>query len=1375
MGTLAIGIAVNIGLSILINQFFGPGDLEQEGPRVSNLGVQPSSYGRFVDISWGTDRHAGNLVDSTDPAIEEVVTTEKEGGGVLGSLLGGPSVKVTTYTYFHTGRWAFGVSGAKSIIKLYFNRKLIYDATGTGNLARPGVEFTFYPGGAAQGKDPDEVTQRGSSNALAYRHLSSLVFHRLPLADLGNAISSCEAIVAYEDTDLQPFEFMAEPTNIGVPDGVIPDYMGMDISGDAFFSMSRTGSKIWVGNLSDFTFRSTLNNPSSFALPVFGLDGFFYAQGGSNNSVPGRQIDIDTGELVNSFGTTGIDLTDDIDTVGNSGEWGYLRSFFPLVEPVHTVVHINEFGVPNGSVFTVRALLGFVREGGLDTARGFITTDDTTFAADHDRQRGYFFTPGTGSGIRVIMLLTAVSIGELGSSVNRTFSTLRDFTAGAGLDFPTTRAIEGWAIDRGTGNLLISNGDGMVLYNPEANVILASRSDLGFRGRFNYYSGQIFAFNDDGGNVVNVIDTTTLATIKSFDLDSISWPSGTGAMHPSSMVWDDARSAIIFSRVGGAVDERITRLFVNRLQGEGVVISTLLTELFTEYQGIELGGLDTTDFDVTAFTGDIIPGFTINREGDLRSAVDIVRRHQIADFIEEDWIIKGVKRGGAVEAVIPADRIGQRSFDPNKPHVQRESVRDEELPMRMGFRYRNKALDYQIDVDSDKRMRSPDPTVVTRQEIIEMLSIAEDSTVMKQLAAKWLWITWNEAGRLATRLPHEFLALSPTDVIELSVFGETIRARLANLTWGAGWFLDILAVEEDVRDYVSILTGGVGSGFIPPFIPDGLDTQLILLDSPLLSLQDLNADTHSNAYITFRAFGNIWPGASAYRSPDGVDFSVVASSNVEAAIAKVRTAPGAWARSNDGSFREIFQEIVEGGTMTITALRREDAFVSATEEQVANGANSLGIITASGVEIVQFQDATLNADEEDITLDRLLRGRFGTEDITDLAAIAPGNVIVLLGSGIARQVMAINNLNQSLVYRGVTVGQVLADVQPITGIYTGRDSKPISVVDTEFTPTGSGGNVTWVRRGRNVTSSLSIPAPLNETQEVYRVRLKDQFGAVVLTKDVTTELAALTTAEIALGGQNSTAEVSHVSGTLLESPITPAGTVIISANDPLFIASDSNENVAGLEVLTWNIDSLGVPENTVLIVGLFLSNDANAGPGTVLSVNGDFTEIGNRGQGQGLLPNFHHTSLWSRIATASEPATYNWTWDTSMYAHIAIMAFAGLDDTDLLEAFDTAGSSNSPSVTLPSLNNLIVNSHIVTSLLLTSRGTVTPTTQPANYVQVNTGIFTSVSDADARFRWQFGFEKITAIGATGTRLFSHSGADASSNPIAAVHALLNAP
>jgi hypothetical protein len=1372
MGTLAIGIAVNIGLSLLINEFFGPDDIVQEGPRVSNLAVAPSTYSRFVDISWGTDRHAGNLIDATDPALEEVPSSEKQGGGLL-SKGGGPSVESISYTYFHTGRWSFGLSGAKSIIKLYFNRKLIYDATGTGNLARAGVEFTFYPGGADQLKDPDEVTQRGSANAQGYRHLSTLVFHRLPLASLGNAISSCEAIVAYEDTSLQPFEFMALPTSVGIPSGGDDDFMGIDPSRDAVFAMSNTGSTNWTGNLSDFTFRAEISAPGSFAQPVFGIDGFFYAQSdGSNNSIPVRQIDIDTGERTAFFGTTGIDTSDDDNTVGNSGEWGFLQSFFPGLEPVNTVVHLNTLGF-NGSVFTVKKG-SFVRESGLGTAQGLLDTEFTRFAGDHDRQRGYFFTPGTGSGIRVVMMLTEVSIGLLGAQVVRSYSTLRDFTAGAGMDFPTTRQAQGWAIDRSNGNLLISNGDGMVLYNPVTDTILASRSDLGFRGRFNYYSGQIFAFNDDGGNIVNIISTTTLETLSSFDLDSLSWPSGTGAIHPASMVWDDARSAIIFSRTGGAADEQITRVFVNRLQGEGVVISTLLTQLFTEYQGIELGGLDVADFDVSAFTGDIIPGFTLNREGDLRSAVDIVRRHQMADFIEEDWIIKGVKRGGAVEATIPADRIGQRSFDPNKPHVQRESVRAEELPMRMAFRYRNKDLDYAIDVDSDKRMRLPDPTVVTRQEFIEMLSIAETSTVMKQLAARWLWTMWNEAGRLTTRLPHEFLRLSPTDVIELNVFGETIRARLANLTWGAGWFLDIMAVEEDVRDYVSTIIGGPGSGFIPPFIPDGLDTGLILLDAPLLSLSDLNNDTHSNAYITFRAFGGAWPGATAYRSPDGVDFTVVANSNSEAAIAKVRTAPGAWARSNDGSFREIFQEIAEGGTMDITPLRREDDFDSATEEQVANGANTLGIITDSGVEVLQYQDATINADDDDVTLDRLLRGRLGTEDITDLAAINPGDFIILLEAGpVTRQIMAINDLNQSLVYRGVTVGQILEDARPFTGIYTGRDSRPLSVVDTKFTVTGSGGDVTWVRRGRDVKSSLSIPTPLNETQELYRVRLKNTLGAVVLTKEVTTPIVSLTTAEIALAGQESTAEVVQVSGTTLESPITPASITVVKDNSPLLIDSGDNSLTGGVPVTTFQIDSLDVPEGTVLVAGLFMAKNDDVLPGTVVSTNGDFTLVSDRQHTSGLIDSGIYSSIWTRIATASEPASFEWTWDVTYMVHIGLMAWQGLDDADLLEAFGEAGSSNSPSVTLPSMDNLIVDSHIITGLCLTSRGTVNPTTQPAGYVQVSTGLFTEATSS-GRFRWQFGFEKIKSLGATGTRFFSHSGASASSNPIAANHMLLNA-
>lgn len=255
MATLLITSAIKIGIGLAINEFFGPDDIQQEGQRLTNLGFAPSTYARFVDISWGTDRHQGNMVEATDPPIEEVASSDSTRVGKGGGIGGGQEVNSTTYQNFHTGRWSFGISGAKSVLKLWFNKKLIYDATSTGNLARPGVDFTFYPGGPSQQKDPGEVARHGEAEAQGYRHLTTIVFNRIPLRDIGNSLQSVEAIIAYEDTPLNPFEFMAMPDNFFPPSGGIPEYLAIDSANDLLYSLGR-GTSFWSASLSELEFRS---------------------------------------------------------------------------------------------------------------------------------------------------------------------------------------------------------------------------------------------------------------------------------------------------------------------------------------------------------------------------------------------------------------------------------------------------------------------------------------------------------------------------------------------------------------------------------------------------------------------------------------------------------------------------------------------------------------------------------------------------------------------------------------------------------------------------------------------------------------------------------------------------------------------------------------------------------------------------------------------------------------------------------------------------------------------------------------------------------------------------------------------------------------
>ena len=187
-------------------------------------------------------------------------------------------------------------------------------------------------------------------------------------------------------------------------------------------------------------------------------------------------------------------------------------------------------------------------------------------------------------------------------------------------------------------------------------------------------------------------------------------------------------------------------------------------------------------------------------------------------------------------------------------------------------------------------------------------------------------------------------------------------------------------------------------------------------------------------------------------------------------------------------------------------------------------------------------------DDGSITVTRLFRGRRGTEDITDADAVSDGDFVVLFENGpVSPQIMPISELNTTFVYRGVTTGNFIEQAFPVSFSYTGRDSRPHSVVGISQSPGSPDGvDVVWQRRARGIAGSLSLVPPLNETKEEYKGRLKDNVGAVIQTKTVTAEAVSFSQAEIDVATAPATIEITMVSGTGLESPVTPDSTVTVS-------------------------------------------------------------------------------------------------------------------------------------------------------------------------------------------------------------------------------------
>jgi len=1148
---LAVGIAVNVALGLALNALFPPPDIEQEGPRLRDLNFTGSAYGKFVNIMFGTDRVGGKIIDAQDPVIEEVVETESETVGKGG----GQEVNTTTYTYFFTGRVAFATSGADTLLRLWGDGKLIFDATSNDQQLRSGANIRFLPGGGDQSVDTEEIGRedRDELNQPAYRHLSSIKMERLPLADFGNRIPNFTAEIGFSSTTRND-AIVGQGFPAGTSEPQLEDeHWIIDQSRDIVFASKRTAESFSIRN-SNLQFVSTVPvaGPNTQQHMTTPLDGFAYGPNNSgNNASQLEKRDIQTGQLVSAIGTNSNGLAE---IAGPSprfvdvNRWDSLKTTVPGIGVFHTLFHTLEdfqntpvthlIDADNMSSIT---LLG-VADGLFDTGTDWVGE----MAPDHDRNTMVMLQQAAGGIVPIRIQVSAGFSGQGGASAQQ--GTPFFFNVGP-------QEVRGWAINRTNGDMILSNESELILFNPYDDIVLARRSGgaQGFKSIQNYFSRDSFGWlrgesaASAATSFIRVIDTRTLEDVYFVQDVPANVPSlGTSFNYrESAQIWDDTRNAIIARQ-----STRTVKIFVNRAGAEGISLSTVIDALCTEYQDIEMAGMGVGEFDSSELAGDSLLGYTINNRSTIRDVIQPLRDRFFFDVVQSDWQVKFPKRGSAPVVTIPEEFVGElrQPTDPNNPTVTETRIQDIELPMRLNVRYKNRDADYDPDIEHDKRLRAPVPTMASRLEKTLDIPIVDTPDNMKPVAQNWLWTLWNERRTLGATIPWRYLQLTPSDVVNIGIFGETSRLRMAEIDIGSTLFMGFTGVQEQSFQFQSNIPAGAGLGRPTNNIPSSLPTELLFLNAPLLSQADFNLGQFSNGYIAARGFDSQWPGASALRSNDSVQFQNVSSFDTQAAVGIVQSTPPAM-EVIDGNPTNRFVE----DSMTIRPLNRADAWESSTELSVLNGANTFAIIYPNGAcAITQYQDAVLNADGT-ITLSRLLLGRLGTEDIAVNAPPVSSQVVLLSDSENNREIGPINKqslllteLNQSLSYRGVTVGTLLEDAETRMFTYTGRDLKPYSVSHVRGTFNGSNDlTIDWERRTRGPFSGELLDGsgivPLNESIEQYEVTISSVIAGTSLTK-VVDDATVVTFTETEINAEftslptDLTARVVQVSETGLKSP-----------------------------------------------------------------------------------------------------------------------------------------------------------------------------------------------------------------------------------------------
>lgn len=522
-----------------------------------------------------------------------------------------------------------------------------------------------------------------------------------------------------------------------------------------------------------------------------------------------------------------------------------------------------------------------------------------------------------------------------------------------------------------------------------------------------------------------------------------------------------------------------------------------------------LGKVDyeSSDYDVSDLASISVDGYMILNPISVRQALTQLQTAFFYDMTESNGQLRFVRRGKSSVITIDATEVVvNQGEQASKETVTSTRKQELELPRVVTFEYINRVANYDPNVQMAQRQTVNSVDVINLQVPI-VLTDQEGKTI----ADVSLYTAWQTRTTFMLRLPRDYIALEPTDIITLVMNGVSHVLRIVESEFSRG-IVQIRAVTEDVSSYDFYIEPGLPN--ITPPLPKELgETVIELLDLPALPQ---NTDNNGIMYAVAVGTNQPWPGAVLYRSLDGGEdegntFNPYLNMAVSGAIGQVL---------NDISDGPV--DTWDNGTTIEVALRGTSVTLeSVTELAVLNGANACVI----GDEIIQFQNATLTAPNK-YTLSKLLRGRRGTEN--EVSNHAVGDRFVLLNTAVEPGNVSFDAFNSELHYKAVTVGKTLAGTDEFTFTYTGKVLKPYSPVQISASADGLGNiTITWVRRARiHGNWQDNIDVPLDEATEAYEIDILDG-STVVRTFAVTTPLAIYTAVEqgIDFGSTQSTISV----------------------------------------------------------------------------------------------------------------------------------------------------------------------------------------------------------------------------------------------------------
>lgn len=182
---------LGLGIPGWLDKKFGTPDTE--GPRLSDLSVQTSTYGAPIPRYYGMCAGAGNVINLEGGKLKEKVHKKKSGG--KGG--GGSSEPTRTFTYSATFQLALCEGPIVGVRRIWCGDILIYNSGSddlnsiiASNQAAKG--WRLYLGTDDQMPDPRYEAEHGVGNVSAHRGLAYIAFYDFQLEKYSNTLQAAQ-------------------------------------------------------------------------------------------------------------------------------------------------------------------------------------------------------------------------------------------------------------------------------------------------------------------------------------------------------------------------------------------------------------------------------------------------------------------------------------------------------------------------------------------------------------------------------------------------------------------------------------------------------------------------------------------------------------------------------------------------------------------------------------------------------------------------------------------------------------------------------------------------------------------------------------------------------------------------------------------------------------------------------------------------------------------------------------------------------------------------------------------------------------------------------------------------------------------------------